>query len=132
MPDTKCPFPVEKTDCPMQAYYEARINGVEDKLQYQLEANKEALGLARIQLEARLTDLNHLKAQMLADRDTLMPRESYELNHRNLEQRLDQTRDRIFALEKVAANYEGKLWMLMAIMGFLFTVLQVCLKLFFK
>lgn len=114
----------------MLVYIESRIDGVEDRLSQRMDTSKEAVEMARLQVNERLSDLNHLRAQMRDERGALITREAYELNHRNLETRLDQTRDRIIALEKIAANYEGRMWMLVAVMGALFTLLQVLMKIF--
>ena len=133
MPETRCIVDSRTgAGCPLQVYFESRINSVEEKLADRLASSKEAVELARQQVEGRLQELNHFRTQMREDRSDFITREAYEGAHRNLEQRLDATRDRIITLEKVAANYEGRMWMLVAIMGFLFTCLQVAMKLFFK
>lgn len=118
--------------CPLRSYFETKIGAVDEKLSLRLDAAKEAVDIARQQVDGRLNDMNHIRAQMREERADFVNRENYDLNHRNLETRLDNTRDRIISLEKVAANYEGRLWMLVATMGAIFTALQVILRMIWK
>lgn len=125
--------------CPIRDYFESRLDALDEQMNVRIEAAGTALDLASRATDRRLDDLNHIREQQREANAQFVNRETYDAQHMFLASRVDQVntffnkriddlRDKEEYLEKLAANLQGKMWMLAACLGAAFTVMQLLLK----
>ena len=88
----------------------------------EIDSMKNALDLARRELDRRLEGMNEFREQLKNQAATFIIRESYEISYKGLERRLR-------VLETKKSNLEGRLWIIPTIIVIIQIVLIYIIKL---
>ena len=82
----------------------------------EIDSMKNALDLARRELDRRLEGMNEFREQLKNQASTFLIRESYDISHKTLEERVRN-------LEVQKSNLEGRLWIIPTII----VIIQIAL-----
>ena len=92
-----------------------------DYVDSQFKAHNEAINLARANIELRLSAMNELREQINRERGQYLTRDRFDASHIAIESRLAN-------LDKFAANIQGRIWA----MGAVVVVIQILLQVWRK
>jgi hypothetical protein len=86
--------------------------------------DKEALALARKEIDRRLNEMNQFRDQIERERGEFVRRDMYDEQHTALRVEMDA---RLKLLESVRSNLEGRLWAIGAVIATLATAINLLL-----
>lgn len=81
----------------LRDYLEREISHAQALFEVYAQSQREALDDARREIERRLSELNQVRQQVLDDRELFLRRETYEVQHHDLEVRINKVEERLNA-----------------------------------
>ena len=114
-PPNRCPIAQGRPD--PYTYTDQVVGYFKEAHQREHALLSEAIRVAQSNVDKRLEAMNQLREQINQERTRYMARDYYEREHKTLS-------DRVTLLEQVSANFQGRLWMMGAFIGFAIAVIS--------
>ncbi len=94
--------------------------------------DKEALILARREIDRRLEEMNQFRAQIVQERGMFVSREFYDEQHRRLNGAIEAAKEavdvRLKMLETSKSNLEGRMWMMGAAISAVVVLVNLAMR----